>query len=192
MMTTRKTCLLLAVCVAPAFAALNARAEEHTKHPDAWITAKVKGFLALKKDVKGVGTNVETRNGVVTLRGTVDTLAEKELAERHTRSIEGVRGVNNRLVLHGDAEPERALTKLEGSGDRALSRIDDAALTGRVKTALAANRAVKALGTNVDTTDGKVTLTGTVGSEAEKSLAEQVAHGVKGVKSVDNRLVVSD
>lgn len=192
MMTTRETCLLLAVCIAPAFAALNAGAGEHAKHSDAWITTKVKGLLTVKNDVKGIGTNVDTRKGVVTLRGTVDTLAEKELAERHTRSVEGVRGVNNRLVLRGDAEEESTLSKLEGSGDRTLSRIDDAALTVRVKTALAANRAVKALGTNVDTTDGTVTLTGTVGSSAEKTLAEEVVNGVKGVKAVDNRLVVAD
>ena len=69
----------------------------NTDFTDAAITAAVKTALAFKKDVKAHNINVETRDGVVTLIGTVDSEAEKELAERTTLDTAGVRSVNNRL-----------------------------------------------------------------------------------------------
>lgn len=178
--------------------------------PDAWITAKVKSKLAAAKDVKAFGTNVDTRDGVVTLRGEVETEAEKSLAGRHARSIEGVKRVDNRLVVRGapdredsgvfggDAEARdedaggdpREPVQEQGWGDRALGGIDDAAITARVKSALAGTRGTRALKTNVDTKEGMVTLTGTARSESEKELAEEVAKGVNGVRSVDNKIEV--
>jgi hyperosmotically inducible protein len=40
-------------------------------------------------------------------------------------------------------------------------------------------------------TDARVSLTGTVKSEAAKAKAEQLVKGVKGIKSVDNKLVIA-
>jgi BON domain len=40
-------------------------------------------------------------------------------------------------------------------------------------------------------TDARAVLTGTVNSEATKAKAEQIVKGVRGVKSVDNKIVVS-
>lgn len=178
---------------------------------DAWITAKVKAKLAAAEEVSAFRTNVDTRNGIVTLRGEVETEAEKRLAEQHAKSIEGVRRVENRLIVRGDDEIEDREVRREdesdaraaadgddeplaedekGWGDRALSRVDDAAVTARVKAALAGNRGTKAFKTNVTTRGGEVILTGTARSEAERELAEKVAKSVNGVKSVDNQIKV--
>jgi hyperosmotically inducible protein len=175
---------------------------------DSWITAKVKSKLAAAKDVGAFGTNVDTRDGVVTLRGEVDTEAEKSLAGRHASAVEGVRRVDNQLIVRGDPEREdtgvfdrdadakdadgdpRDKVEKKGWGDRALGGIDDAAVTARVKSALAGTRGTKALKTNVTTREGTVTLTGTARSESERELAEEVAKGVNGVKSVDNQIQV--
>jgi hyperosmotically inducible protein len=67
---------------------------------------------------------------------------------------------------------------------------EDSTLTASVKTKLAADARTSATGVDVTTKDGVVTLTGSVGSAAEKAQAETIAKGVEGVKSVTNNLTV--
>ena len=69
-------------------------------------------------------------------------------------------------------------------------KTDDAVITSKVKLELLNNRATSALRTRVDTKNGVVTLTGTAKNEAEKDLATEFAKKVKGVKSVDNQMVI--
>lgn len=69
--------------------------------------------------------------------------------------------------------------------------IDDAAITTKVKTALIDNSSTKARQIDVETYRGKVQLNGFVDSETAKTKAAQIAESVKGVKSVENNLVVS-
>jgi hyperosmotically inducible periplasmic protein len=66
----------------------------------------------------------------------------------------------------------------------------NAALTGKVKTALAADVGLKTLKIDVDSMGNTVTLRGAVDSEDTKRRAEQVAQGVEGVASVRNELTV--
>jgi hyperosmotically inducible periplasmic protein len=79
--------------------------------------------------------------------------------------------------------------------DRANNReaVSDSAITGKVKSALAADVGLKTVtGINVDTdAGGVVTLSGKVDSADKKKLAEQVAKKVSGVKSVKNKLTVT-
>lgn len=64
-------------------------------------------------------------------------------------------------------------------------KVDDAWITTKVKSEFATTKAIHATDISVDTVDGKVTLTGSVGSNHEKKKAVKVAKHVKGVKSVD-------
>ncbi|MGD9765866.1 MAG: BON domain-containing protein [Candidatus Binatia bacterium] len=66
----------------------------------------------------------------------------------------------------------------------------DAWVTTKAKLALLTTEGVSSTDVNVDTTDGKVTLHGTVGSEQEKARAEKAVRDVKGVKEVRNMLAV--
>jgi hyperosmotically inducible periplasmic protein len=79
--------------------------------------------------------------------------------------------------------------------DRAHNReaVSDTTITGKVKTALAADVGLKTVtGINVDTDHGGVvTLTGKVDSADVKKRAEQVVKKVGGVKSVKNNLTVT-
>ncbi|MGH7291033.1 MAG: BON domain-containing protein, partial [Myxococcota bacterium] len=59
-----------------------------------------------------------------------------------------------------------------------------------VKLSLLTTDGVSATDVDVDTLDGRVTLHGTVGSDAEKAKAETVARGIKGVSDVRNLLQV--
>lgn len=67
-------------------------------------------------------------------------------------------------------------------------RIDDAAITAKVKTRLATDPTAKAYQIDVDTSEGVVQLNGFVDDAAGKQAAERVAKGVDGVKSVRNNL----
>lgn len=70
-------------------------------------------------------------------------------------------------------------------------KVSNAGLTGKVKSALAADVGMKTLmGVNVDSDNGVVTLKGHVDSEDTKRRAEAVAKKVDGVSSVKNELKV--
>ncbi len=66
----------------------------------------------------------------------------------------------------------------------------DAWLDGKIETALMLNGELNNFMIDTDVQKGKVTLTGTVNSEIEKDLAEEIAGNVEGVSSVDNKLKV--
>lgn len=68
---------------------------------------------------------------------------------------------------------------------------DDATLTAEVKAAFARDNTVKATDINVDVNQGRVTLTGAVESEAERTKAASIARQVPGVKSVNSALRVA-
>jgi hyperosmotically inducible protein len=145
---------------------------------DATITAGVKAALAADPDVKSFGIDVDTIEGVVALRGNVQTSAQKSETERLARTVGGVRGVRNEIHV--------------GAGDSVGTHIDDAGITASVKTAFAADPEVKALSIDVDTRDGVVTLSGRVETASMRARAEDLARHTSGVKSVRNELMVGD
>lgn len=61
---------------------------------DTWITTKVKSALLAEDSTPGMDIEVETKNGVVSLSGTVATEAEREMAINKAKGIEGVREVS--------------------------------------------------------------------------------------------------
>jgi osmotically-inducible protein OsmY len=75
------------------------------------------------------------------------------------------------------------------AGNRTMGeRIDDAAITAKVKSELAIDPTAKAYQINVDTRDGVVQLNGFVDNQAGKTAAERIARKVGGVKRVENNL----
>ncbi len=68
--------------------------------------------------------------------------------------------------------------------------IDDATLTTKVKAAFVKDPLVKAIDVNVDTFKGTVQLSGFVDTAEQRTRAEQVAAGVKGVSSVKNNITL--
>jgi len=92
-------------------------------------------------------------------------------------------------------EPSTEAAPNDAKGGGSVSREDmsDAAITTKVKSALAADVGLRTVtGINVDTdAGGVVTLKGQVASDDVKKRAEQVAKKVSGVKSVKNELQVT-
>lgn len=86
---------------------------------------------------------------------------------------------------------DRAKKKIEEAGDTAKQKVADATLTATIKTQLIANKDVKGVAINVDTVDGRVTLTGTAKTAFQREESERIARSTEGVVSVDNRIVVT-
>lgn len=68
--------------------------------------------------------------------------------------------------------------------------IDDATITTSVKARFVEAKSVDASSIKVETLDGEVMLSGFAKSATEKTEAERIARGVKGVKAVRNQLAV--
>ena len=66
---------------------------------DTTITSRVKAQLFESTELSGFAISVGTFEQIVTLNGAVDTEYQRNLAEQITRSVPGVRGVNNLLTL---------------------------------------------------------------------------------------------
>lgn len=67
--------------------------------PDAAITMKIQAAYAGDDVVKGRNIDVDTDKGVVTLKGSVDSLRERDAAEQIARSTDGVKRVVNTLAV---------------------------------------------------------------------------------------------
>jgi len=80
--------------------------------------------------------------------------------------------------------------KLATGANEAQRALAEMSLQAKIKSKMALDELVKASDINIDSANGKVTLTGTVGSEAERARAVQLARETAGVTSVTDRLVV--
>lgn len=93
----------------------------------------------------------------------------------------------------GDAM-KNATQSAEASGSKTMdtlgAKIDDATITASISADLAKDPDLSALKINVDTKNGSVTLNGPAPTAAAKDKATSIAKAVKGVSSVDNKLVV--
>lgn len=66
----------------------------------------------------------------------------------------------------------------------------DAWIDGKAETTLLLNGNLNSFKIDTDVKNGKVLLTGKVGSEVDKALAEELIENLDGVQSVDNKLTV--
>ena len=80
-------------------------------------------------------------------------------------------------------------TKQATTGVRASAM--DATITTKINAALAADDKLSAIKINVDTANGRVTLSGTAPDTTSRERATTLATAVDGVTAVDNRLSVS-
>jgi osmotically-inducible protein OsmY len=77
----------------------NATAKAAAAIDDATITTKVKTAVLAEPGLKTLQIDVDTKNGVVTLAGTVDSTALKERATQVAQGVSGVRSVDNNLAV---------------------------------------------------------------------------------------------
>jgi hyperosmotically inducible protein len=154
---------------------------EHAVHSDDWLAIKIRSRLLSRANVSFTSTQVAVQDGVVTLTGTAENLAQKELTGLYAQEIEGVKSVNNNITIKTPATPTTTVGEV----------IDDASITTQVKMALLGHKSTSALKTKVTTNSGVVVISGEAASDAEKSLVSKLARDVRGTKSVTNNMTVA-
>ena len=169
-----------------------ATVKQTMKVSDADLKTRVTAALAGDKALRDSRIQVESVNaGVVLLQGTAKTLSDHRRAIEDAARVDGVARVESNIQSPdelADAEIWR-----EGSYDAAAaegSTARDMWITSAAKMRLMANSETPALEINVDTTDGIVTLFGTVPSQQVKQAASDEVRKVSGVQSVKNELQV--
>ncbi len=169
--------LMLIVTLGTALSSVNpATAAGEPRKGDSWLTAKTKIVLFADTRVKGHEVNVETKTGIVMLRGKVDNDEAKRAAEEIAKGIEGVAGVKNELQVVPRSERESVEEKDEVIADLVTARM----------------RAIKNAHIMVKVNAGVVSLNGDAGSMATSAKASWKAWLVKGVKAVKNDITVKN
>jgi hyperosmotically inducible protein len=74
-------------------------AENKQTAADSAITAKIKSKYLVEKNLSSFKISVETKDNTVILSGFVDTAEQKARAEKIAQSVEGVKSVNNALIV---------------------------------------------------------------------------------------------
>lgn len=116
--------------------------------------------------------NVEVTNGIAKLSGTLDHLLAEQRAIKVTRTVKGVKSVIDQVEVEPVARPDKKIL------------LD-------VEQALLRNPATEAFEITTTVNKGVVTLRDTVDSWQERELCAQVASSVRGVRQVNNELIVS-
>lgn len=161
---------------------LEVKGKQPAKYSDAWLKARVSLALLFHRNVSALKTDVDVKDGVVTLKGEASSEAQKELTTEYAKDVEGVKAVKNKMTVVSGPEKKPQETLGE--------KIDDASITAQVKWTLFLHKATSWINTRVDTTDGIVTLHGKARNAAEKDLVTKLVSDIHGVKSVKNDMTV--
>jgi len=78
---------------------------------DSWLWFKARAALLTTDDLRESTINVDVVNDVVTLKGTVETAAQKAKAEQVAKDIDGVKSVKNELKV----APADSVTNMSGN-----------------------------------------------------------------------------
>ena len=142
---------------------------------DSRIESSAANSYVFKTYLKDDSIKTESKDGVVTLTGTVAKASDKSLAQDTVASLPGVISVDNQLTVKGESPAEHS----------------DTWIGVKVKTALLFHRNVSATGTTVYVKNGIVTLQGEASSQAEKELTSEYARDVDNVKEVKNNMTIA-
>jgi osmotically-inducible protein OsmY len=154
---------------------------------DASVEADVYVALLEKLGKDGLPIDVEVRGGRATLTGQVETRSTQELAEEVALSVPGVTSVDNRVVAPG---PGSARTSVGQAVDHVEFEVQDGILEARVGKNLLAEIGRYALDLEVESTEGVVSLRGTLPDPERRTLALRAAENTPGVKKVIDLLRV--
>jgi len=141
---------------------------------DSRIEASAKQSYVFKTFLKDDAVKIDSRDGVVSLTGSVAEISHKSLAQDAVAGLPGVKSVDNKLEVKG-----------------APTASSDAWLSDKLKITLMFHRSVSAGNAEVQVKDGVVTLRGAADSQAQKELTTEYAKDIEGVKDVDNEMTVS-
>jgi hyperosmotically inducible protein len=146
---------------------------------DTEINDKVKSKISSDQTTANSDINVSTRDGIVTLRGNLQTEAEADAAIEDANSVTGVKDVDSDyLMVKDSSQPYK-----------------DAYITAKVKGSFVREKLfddspIAVTTIHVETQNGVVFLTGTVNTESQAATAVKLAKEIKGVSDVQSKLVI--
>lgn len=177
---------------------------------DGWLVMKVHSEFVNEDVLSGSNIDVDVKNGVVTLQGTVPSAAARARAVELARKNDGVKNVVDQLTIapargtNMEAKAERAGQQAERAGERAVDKtasatqkagraIDDGWIKSKIYAQYLADwdTVLDDSDIDVDVDRGAVTLKGTVKSMDAKTKAASIAKATDGVKSVRDNLKVA-
>jgi osmotically-inducible protein OsmY len=142
---------------------------------DDHIEASARQSYVFKIFLIGDDVTIKSKNGLVTLTGTVSAETYKLLAGETVASLPGVKSVTNHLVAKGEVP----------------DRYKDAWLVTKVKSTYMFHRNLNATEIEVFAKNGAITLRGGQAiSPEQKNLATEYAEDVEGVETVKNEMTV--
>jgi hyperosmotically inducible periplasmic protein len=144
---------------------------------DAWITSKVKTRLIFEPGIPPLSMNVDTRDGIVTLFGSISTEDGKRAAGVEAMKVSGVQNVQNELQVVSTTAAKRV-----GKSD---GQIQDT-----VQQRLADRPALEGDDIDVEVANGVVRLTGSVAQSGDRMIALSLARSTEGVRAVVDGLHV--
>src|ERR1017187_5885392 len=142
---------------------------------DSRIESSFKKTYVYKTYLKDEHIKISSKDGAVTLSGSVADETHRPMAQDVAEALPGVTTVDNRIEFRGDRPAEKS----------------DTWISMKVKAALLYRRNVSGTKTEVYVKDGVVTLKGVPASQAQKDLTTEYAKDIDGVKSVENEITVS-
>jgi osmotically-inducible protein OsmY len=160
---------------AVAAAVLSSSAPVRASDTDDRIESSFNKSYVSKTYLRDDSVRAVSKEGVVTLTGSVAEESHKTLAQDTAASLPGVIRVDNQLA-----------TKAEVAAANA-----DTWIGRKAKLALLFRRNVDAVKTTVAVKDGVVTLTGEASSSAQKELSAEYVGDIEGVKEVRNEMTVA-
>ncbi|MBU0994187.1 MAG: BON domain-containing protein [Proteobacteria bacterium] len=138
------------------------------------IESSAKQSYVFKTFLKGDDINIQSRDGVVTLTGTVAEESNRSMVGETVANLPGVKSMNNKLIIT----------------DEGPAVYTDQWLIAKVKLTLLLHRNVNATATKVAAKNGTVTLRGEAISTAQKDLTTEYVKDVEGVTTVNNKMTI--
>ncbi|KIU50253.1 MULTISPECIES: BON domain-containing protein [Pseudomonas] len=148
---------------------------------DATLGAVIRARLLWSSQTQGLPIEVDSRAGVVTLRGRVTSAEAKQMAGSVAASTDGVYLVNN-LISLGVSDPAQAREQAAAAAAEVQS---DAWINDKVQTSFLYSRNLDGPNIKVATQEGVVRLSGEVMSNEQKTIAQEIARQIRGVRGVD-------
>lgn len=160
---------------------------------DAWIDGKAEATLLFNGNLDSFDINTDVVEGKVILTGKVDTSVDKKLAEELVANIDGVTSVDNRLSViktQMSTDVDEVKGDVKDSVNEGVSSLTDAKIATVIKTRLLLDSDISGFDIDVDVTDGNVTLSGNVETDAMRDLAVEIAKNASDVNDVEDNLNV--
>ncbi len=188
-MKTKRKSILTLILIGALWSPLVVSLDEDGPNRDVWLKAQLMTIYSLNEHLKPFEINVDVKDSVAYLSGTVEDDIERDLAGELAKGVEGVRKVINNLQMDAGAKPDEARAdEARGSISRG---VEDANITAKVKWQLLWNANTHGLDIHVETHNARVILTGNVNRSVEADLAAQIARNTRGVQAVTRQIRVT-